>query len=115
MARRLVFSPDGKLLAVTGSPGGSRIILFMVKTLVALIDWDMNASESAALENFGSEGGPIQLEAGMPDYWLTQTLKSYGQSVVHLAMTSGIHTIVRRDGHLEGGADPRREGVALGD
>ncbi|MCB1483267.1 MAG: gamma-glutamyltransferase [Hyphomicrobiaceae bacterium] len=115
MAPLIVFAPDGQLYAVTGSPGGSRIILFMVKTLVALIDWDMNASEAAALENFGSEGGPVQLEEGVSDFWLTLVLKSYGQEVVHMPMTSGIHTIVRRDGRLEGGADPRREGIALGD
>jgi len=75
----------------------------------------MNASEAAALENFGSEGGPVQLEEGVSDFWLTLVLKSYGQEVVHMPMTSGIHTIVRRGGRLEGGADPRREGIALGD
>ncbi len=42
-------------------------------------------------------------------------LKTYGHQIVHVAMTSGVHTIVRRDGHLEGGVDPRREGAALGD
>ncbi len=115
MAPLIVFDPAGRLYAVTGSPGGSRIILFMVKTLVALIDWDLNASDSAALENFGSEGGPVQLEAGASDFWITQVLKSYGQQVVHVALTSGVHTIVRQDGRLEGGVDPRREGVALGD
>lgn len=115
MAPLVMFDPGGKLYAVTGSPGGSRIILFMVKTLVALIDWDMDARESAALENFGSEGGPLQLETGASDFWIALVLKTYGHQVVHVAMTSGVHTIVRRDGHLEGGADPRREGVALGD
>ncbi len=42
-------------------------------------------------------------------------MTSYGHAVTSTTMTSGVHTIVRRDGHLEGGADPRREGVALGD
>jgi gamma-glutamyltranspeptidase/glutathione hydrolase len=30
-------------------------------------------------------------------------------------MASGTQIIVRRDGHLEGGADSRREGIAAGD
>jgi gamma-glutamyltranspeptidase/glutathione hydrolase len=42
-------------------------------------------------------------------------LTSYGHVIGNTTMTSGIHTIVRKGGHLEGGADPRREGVAVGD
>ncbi len=115
MAPTLVFAPDGKLDAVTGSPGGSRIILYVVKTLVALYDWGLHADEAAALANFGSEGGAFQIEAGPEAFWPGQVLSTYGHKVTSAAMTSGIHTIVRRDGRLEGGADPRREGVALGD
>ena len=115
MAPTLVFDADGKLEAVTGSPGGSRIIAYVVKTLVALIDWQMSASEAASVANFGSEGKGLLLEAGQSDFWLTDTLKTYGHGVAHEAMTSGVHTIVKRPTHLEGGADPRREGVALGD
>lgn len=109
------FGADGRLDLVTGSPGGSRIIFFMVKTLVAIIDWNMDAQSAAALENFGSDGSTFVLEAGASDFWLTTALKSYGQNVSHEAMTSGVHTILRRNGQLEGGADPRREGVVLGD
>lgn len=109
------FAPDGSLEFVTGSPGGSRIILFITKTLVALIDWQMGPQEAAALENFGSDGGPFILESGSSDFWLTETLKTFGHNVSHEAMTSGVHTIMRRAGKLEGGADPRREGVAIGD
>lgn len=115
MTPLLGFDASGDLNLVTGSPGGSRIIFFMVKTLVALVDWDMDAQSSAALENFGSDGSTFVLESGAPDFWLTTVLKSYGQNVSHEAMTSGVHTILRRGGKLEGGADPRREGVALGD
>ena len=59
MAPTLVFGADGKLEAVTGSPGGSKIILYVVKDLVALFDWGLHADEAAALANFGSEGGPV--------------------------------------------------------
>jgi gamma-glutamyltranspeptidase/glutathione hydrolase len=115
MTPLIAFDAGGNVQVVTGSPGGSRIILFMVKTLVAMIDWDMRADDAAALANFGSEGGAFQLEAGQPAFWLDEMLKSYGHQVGHEVMTSGVHTIVKRDGYLEGGADPRREGVALGD
>ena len=115
MTPLIAFSPDGKLELVSGSPGGSRIILFMVKTLVAVFDWQMGPQEAAALENFGSEGKGLILETGAADFPLASTLKNYGHVVMHEAMTSGVHTILRRDGKLEGGVDPRREGAALGD
>lgn len=115
MAPLIGFDARGDVAFVTGSPGGNKIILFVVKTLVALIDWKKDAAEAAALANFGSEGGPFQLEAGVPDFWLSASLRDLGHAVSHQALTSGVHTIVRRDGRLEGGADPRREGVALGD
>ena len=114
MAPTMVFDARGELEAVTGSPGGSKIILFVVKSLVAMFDWGMDPQAAAALPNFGSEGGALQLE-GADALDATPALKGLGHSVVSDPMSSGMHTIVRRSGHLEGGADPRREGVALGD
>ena len=115
MAPTLVFDQNGALEIVTGSPGGSRIILFVVKTLVAMLDWGLNPQEAAALVNFGSEGGTLQVETDSSALWPALQMTSYGHTVSTDMMTSGVHTIVRRSGRLEGGADPRREGVALGD
>ena len=115
MAPLIVFGEDGRLEMVTGSPGGSRIILFCVKALIALIDWELAPDEAAALANFGSEGGAFLIEPGPRTYWPAEVLKTYGHILNATAMTSGIHTIVKRRDGLLGGADPRREGVALGD
>jgi gamma-glutamyltranspeptidase/glutathione hydrolase len=115
MAPTLVFDANGELEIVTGSPGGSRIILFVVKTLVALIDWNMDARAAAELANFGSEGGAFQIEYDPSTLWTALALKGMGHTIKSDVMTSGTHTIVRRGGRLEGAADPRREGVALGD
>jgi gamma-glutamyltranspeptidase / glutathione hydrolase len=115
MAPTLIFDDKGVLEGVTGSPGGSRIILFVIKTLVAVLDWQMDAQEAATLPNFGSEGGAFQVEYGLSSLWPALQLKTYGHAVSGDMMTSGVHTILRRNGQLEGGADPRREGVALGD
>lgn len=115
MAPTMVFDADGQLEIVTGSPGGSRIILFVVKTLVALIDWNMDARAAAELANFGSEGGAFQIEYDPSTLWTALALKGMGHTIKSDVMTSGTHTIVRRGGRLEGAADPRREGVALGD
>ena len=115
MSPTLVLDAKGDLEIVTGSPGGSRIILFAVKNLIAMLDWGMDAQAAASLTNFGSEGGAFQIEPDLSSLWIWAGLKMYGHSVSWDAMTSGTHTIWRRGGHLEGGADPRKEGVALGD
>ena len=60
MAPTIVFDEQGKPWAALGSPGGSRIILYVVKALVALIDWQLDAQAAAALMNFGSRGGAVR-------------------------------------------------------
>jgi gamma-glutamyltranspeptidase/glutathione hydrolase len=115
MAPTLVFDHDGRLFAALGSPGGARIVLFVVKTLIGLIDWNLDAQAAIDLPNFGSTGGPVELEFGWSTIWHALALKSMGHAIAPDLMNSGVHAVVRRNGTLEGGADPRREGVALGD
>jgi gamma-glutamyltranspeptidase/glutathione hydrolase len=117
MAPTIVFDADGRPLAALGSPGGSRIILYMVKTLVALIDWKLDAQQAVSLMNFGSRGGPLEIEVDHRSaLWHALRLKPYGHRISADFLESGAHVIVvRPGGRLEGGADPRREGVAGGD
>jgi gamma-glutamyltranspeptidase/glutathione hydrolase len=117
MAPTIVFDEVGRPWAVLGSPGGSRIILYMVKALVALIDWRLDAQAAASLMNFGSMGGTLEIEIDAPGaLWHALQMKPYGHSISADFLNSGTQIIVRRsDGLLEGGADPRREGVAAGD
>ncbi len=115
MAPTLVFDERGNLEAVLGSPGGSRIIVYVTKALVALIDWKMSAQEAASLINFGSRRLDFEIELSDDAIWHGLKVKAMGHRVRPDLMTSGLHIIVVRNGYLEGGADPRREGVALGD
>jgi gamma-glutamyltranspeptidase/glutathione hydrolase len=115
MAPTLVFSPEGRLFAVLGSPGGGRIILYVTKAVVGLIDWQLDAQQAASLVNFGSQNGPVEIEAGLQGGWLSFMMWWQRQTVLRLPMTSGLHIIRMTKDGLEGGADPRREGVALGD
>lgn len=115
MAPVIVLDDKGEFVAALGSPGGSRIILYVAKTLVALIDWKLDAQAAIDLLNFGSTGGAVELEFGWSAIWKALALRSYGHSVSPGLMNSGVHAVVRRKGHLEGGADPRREGAALGE
>lgn len=115
MAPTIVFDDKGDVFAVLGSPGGGRIILYVVKALIGLIDWKLDAQQAVALPNFGSTGNTAEIEVGWSTIWHALVLKSYGHTIAPDVMVSGLHAIVRRGSHLEGGADPRREGTAIGD
>ncbi|WP_460085363.1 gamma-glutamyltransferase [Pseudomonas sp. H2_G03] len=121
MAPTLVFDrQSGELLATVGSPGGSQIIEYVSKSLVAMLDWHLDPQTAINLPNFGSRNGPTELEVGLFSPGLKQALKDKGHALSDIEMTSGIQAIVRtRDAQgkvsLSGGADPRREGEAVGD
>ncbi|MEZ5855575.1 MAG: gamma-glutamyltransferase family protein [Hyphomicrobiaceae bacterium] len=131
MSPAIVLDQAGKPVIVTGSAGGSRIIGYVLKTLIAVIDWKLDAASALALPNFGStRDGPFDLEGpqggiisgfGKPAGALgiittALRLKPLDQTIALKQLTSGTQLIIRRaDGHLEGAADPRREGAALGD
>jgi gamma-glutamyltranspeptidase / glutathione hydrolase len=114
MAPTLVFDADGSLRMVVGSPGGSAIINFVAKTLVATLDWNMDIQAAIALPNFGSRNGPTELEKGTAVETLQLPLAGLGHDVKLIDMTSGLHGIMRTRNGWQGGADPRREGEARG-
>jgi gamma-glutamyltranspeptidase/glutathione hydrolase len=115
MAPTLVFDAFGRLYAVVGSPGGSQIIGYVAKTLVALLDWKLDPQQAVDLGNFGSRNGPTELEKGTEAEGWKAALEAKGHEVRLLDMTSGIQAIVKTPEGFVGGADGRREGVAIGD
>jgi len=115
MAPTIVFDGARNVEAVLGSPGGSRIILYVLKTLIAMLDWKMDAQQAADLLNFGSQGNALELEVDWQAVPLALTLRPHGHHIAPSLMNSGVHIVARRDGKLEGAADVRREGAALGD
>jgi len=114
MAPTIVYDESGAVAIVTGSPGSSAIIDYVVKTLLAIIDWRLDPQAAAALPNFGSRNGPTELEKDTPVASLAPKLAALGHDVRVIEETSGVQTIVRTRGGMVGGADPRREGTVLG-
>ncbi len=120
MAPTLVFdAASGALVASAGSPGGALIIHYTAKTLHGVLNWGLLPQQAIDLPNFGATGAPTLLEQGRFPAATVQALKARGHEVRELDMTSGLQAIVRGQAHGRpvwwGGADPRREGVVMGD
>jgi len=104
---------DGKPELVIGSPGGSRIIGYVAQAIVAHLDWGMDVQEAVAQPHAVNRFGTYDLEAGTAAADLAGALAAMGYEVDIRELNSGLHAIAVGDG-LQGGADPRREGIALG-
>ncbi|QJR16148.1 gamma-glutamyltransferase [Usitatibacter palustris] len=115
MAPFLVFdAASGALDMVIGSPGGSLIINYVAKTIVAAYDWNLDMQAAIDLPNRGSRNGPTEVEKGTELEGTIAALKAMGHDARAIEMTSGLQGIRRTKAGWEGGADPRREGVARG-
>jgi gamma-glutamyltranspeptidase/glutathione hydrolase len=114
MAPFVVFDKNDNLEMTIGSPGGSLIIGYVAKTLIGLIDWKLDMQRAIDLPNFDSRNGPTEIERGSELEAVVPTLKAMGHDVRVIDMTSGVQGIRRVKDGWEGGADPRREGVARG-
>jgi gamma-glutamyltranspeptidase / glutathione hydrolase len=115
MAPSLVFAPGGGFFMTLGSPGGSAIINYVARTLVGVLDWKLDIQQAIAAPNMGSRNRETEIEKGTPLEGIAAALRALGHPVEAVELNSGLHGIMRTPQGLAGGADPRREGVALGD
>lgn len=115
MSPTIVYGPGGQVKYVLGSPGGSRIIGYVAKTLVALLDWNLSVDQALALPHFVDRFGKVDLERGSDVESLSKALAQMGHEVNVRDLNSGLHVIAVNANGLVGAADPRREGLVLGD
>ncbi|WP_396349737.1 gamma-glutamyltransferase family protein [Gordonia amicalis] len=130
MAPTLVMQPGtggapAQVIAALGSPGGSVIIQFVVKTLVGMLDWGLNPQQAVSMIDFGSANTPTSNVGG--EHPLVDTtddgahdplvrgLRERGEEVSVDEQSSGLSAIMRHEAGWIGGADPRREGAVMGD
>jgi len=113
MSPTIVFNQDGKFEMALGSPLGSAIVGLVVKTLVGMIDWDLSPADAAAAPGALFSFGSVMIEDGLLS--AKPALEALGHSVRVGEFASGIHVIRATKDGLIGGADPRREGVVLGE
>jgi gamma-glutamyltranspeptidase/glutathione hydrolase len=109
----------GPLVMSAGSPGGALIIHYTAKTLYGVLNWGLTPQQAINLPNFGSTNGPSVLEEKIFPPTTVEALRTRGAEVREMNMTSGLQALTRTEVHGKnlwmGGADPRREGVVMGD
>lgn len=105
---------DGAPVLVIGSPGGSRIIGYVAKTIIAHLDWGMDVQAAVSMPHLVNRFGTYDVEEGTEAEALTEGLTALGYEVNARSLTSGLHAISIGE-TLLGGADPRREGIAIGE
>ena len=118
MAPTIIYDAHNHPVIITGSPGGSAIINYVVKSIIALVDWGLSPQDAVALPNFGSRNGPTELERNSVVEVMKPELERRSHSVNVTEFTSGLHVLARtkssKSTTWRGGADPRREGVVIG-
>ncbi len=115
MAPTIVLDRQGRLVMVLGSPGGSRIIGYVVQAIVAVLDWGLDPQAAVELPHVVNRNGATELESATAAERLRDPLIALGHEVAVKPMDSGLNVIVVTPNGLLGGSDPRREGVALGE
>ncbi|KZB68349.1 gamma-glutamyltransferase [Thalassospira lucentensis] len=106
---------DGKPVIVTGSPGGSRIIGYVAQSLIALIDWKKSPQGAVSMPHLVNRFGTYDIESGTTAERLAPALEALGYETSIRDLNSGLHIIQITDQGLIGGADPRREGIVIGE
>jgi gamma-glutamyltranspeptidase/glutathione hydrolase len=115
MAPTFVFAPGGELIMALGAAGGPAIINYTARTLVGVLDWKLGLQQAIAAPNMGSRNRETEIELGSALESTAAALRALGHPVESVPMVSGLHGIMRTPRGLAGGADPRREGVAVGE
>ncbi|WP_210447889.1 gamma-glutamyltransferase [Vibrio crassostreae] len=113
MAPTIIMQDDKPYMAI-GSPGGSRIIGYVAQAIIAHTQWDMDIQQAINQPHFLNRFGTLDLEKGTSAANFKPELEKMGFEVNVRDLNSGLHAIrLTKDG-LEGAADPRREGAAIG-
>ncbi|MEL6856779.1 MAG: gamma-glutamyltransferase family protein [Pseudomonadota bacterium] len=115
MSPTIIFDAEGEVKMVTGSPGGNSIVAYTAKTIIGVLAWGKTPQEAVDLPNIIARGESVGVEVDRGDgQAVADELKAAGYNVQERrGENSGLHVILVTEDGLEGGADPRREGVAL--
>jgi gamma-glutamyltranspeptidase/glutathione hydrolase len=115
MSPTIVYDANGKVRIALGAAGGSTIIAQVSKALVAVLDWNMSAQDAIALGLLYAPGHTAVAEKGTQLEAMVPALRQLGESVQIAPLGLKANAIERVGGRWVGAADPRSEGVAMGE
>ncbi len=115
MAPTIVYNADGSVRIALGAAGGSTIIAQIAKALVGVLDWNLSAQDAIRLGLVYAPGPVATLEAGTPAAALAPALAALGERTRVAPMGLKANAIEWRQGRWVGAADPRSEGVSIGE
>ena len=106
----------GEPRLLIGSPGGSRIIEYVAEALIGILDLGLDPQEAIDRPHVVNRNSDTtEVEEGPGAEATIARLAAVGQTAKAANLNSGLHAILIGDGTLTGGADKRREGLAMGD
>jgi gamma-glutamyltranspeptidase/glutathione hydrolase len=113
MSPTIVLKNNTPVLAI-GSPGGSNIISYTAKAIIGIVDWNMDVQQAVSMPHMVNRTGDYYLEKGTKAEEFKPKFEAMGYTVKVDNLNSGLHAIAIKSDGLEGGADPRRDGVVMG-
>jgi gamma-glutamyltranspeptidase/glutathione hydrolase len=114
MTPLVVLDPDGRFAGAFGSAGGNAILAYVAKTMIAAIDWNLPTQEAVAAPNLVARGSNLNGEVTKFSPKILAALRAKGIELQPgQGEDSGIQAVMIRNGRIDGGYDPRREGVVL--
>jgi gamma-glutamyltranspeptidase/glutathione hydrolase len=114
MTPAILLTGDGRFAGAIGSAGGNAILAFVAKSLVAAIDWNMPMPKALWAPNLVARGPNFNGEVTKFSPAILDGLRRRGIDLKPgQGEDSGLTGVMMRNGRIDGGADPRREGVVL--
>ena len=113
MSPTIIFDEKNNVKMVIGSPGGKSIIMYVIKAIIAVIDWNMPIKDAVNFPNFSLENNIVLLEKKRFDEEIKKYLLSLGHTIEEKKLNSGLHGFEMKKNIISGAADKRREGLVL--
>ena len=113
MSPTIIFDKNNNVKMVIGSPGGKSIIMYVVKTIIAVLDWKMGIEEAVNFPNFSIHKEKILIEKNKFDDEYKKYLLNLGHLVVEKELNSGLNGFEIKGNLIFGVADKRRNGLAI--
>ncbi|HEV7353608.1 MAG TPA: gamma-glutamyltransferase family protein [Brevundimonas sp.] len=112
MSPVIILDREGRFVGALGSPGGTSILAYNARALIAVLDWGLPMQAAFDLPNLVARGAGFGADTGRFSPELREALAAQGIPLApNASETSGLHGAIWRDGRWDAGADDRREGV----